>query len=177
MFSSCAQTDRTEGEIRWTGRAGEVQGCPTHVLAAVDELVYGHHAVFVLIHLLLRENTGRLWGDLWGLFRSVGGRWAHSPGKTLQRAGAESPLWGWGMCISPSCHRWPSLCPASPGENRGWNGVGVTTLAESKPVLFNHFGHSEKRLCQQLECFSASTWCHTCMSTWTYLAHCSWKAR
>lgn len=30
----------------------DVSGCAAYVLAAVDELVYGHHTVFVLIHLL-----------------------------------------------------------------------------------------------------------------------------
>lgn len=30
----------------------DASGCPAYVLAAVDELVYGHHTVFVLIHLL-----------------------------------------------------------------------------------------------------------------------------
>lgn len=32
---------------------------PAYVLAAVDELVYGHHAVFVLVHLLLETQTDK----------------------------------------------------------------------------------------------------------------------
>lgn len=38
-------------------RAG-VSGYPAYILAAVDELVYGYHSIFILIHLLL-ETEGR----------------------------------------------------------------------------------------------------------------------
>lgn len=38
----------------------------------------------------------------------------HLPGRRPPRAAGASPPWGPGMCISPSCRRWPSWCPASP---------------------------------------------------------------
>lgn len=36
----------------------DVSGYPAYILAAVDELVYGYHPIFILIHLLL-EPEGR----------------------------------------------------------------------------------------------------------------------
>lgn len=37
----------------------DVLGDRPYVLATVDELVYGYHAVFVLIHLLLEADKRR----------------------------------------------------------------------------------------------------------------------
>lgn len=34
----------------------DVSGSPAYILAAVDELVYGYHSVFILIHLLLQAD-------------------------------------------------------------------------------------------------------------------------
>lgn len=36
-----------------------VSGYPAYVLAAVDKLVYGYHAIFILIHLLLETQGGK----------------------------------------------------------------------------------------------------------------------
>lgn len=38
----------------------DASGYPAYILAAVDELVYGYHSVFILIHLLLgRRKDGK----------------------------------------------------------------------------------------------------------------------
>lgn len=42
----------------------------------------------------------------------------HLPERILLRADEASPLWGQGMCIFPSCRRWPSWCLAFPTTRR-----------------------------------------------------------
>lgn len=77
-----------------------MQGCPTHVLAAVDELVYGHHAVFVLIHLLSERKQGVSMGDLRGLFHCIGCRWLTCLEKHFNVL-ARSLLFKDGVCAFP----------------------------------------------------------------------------
>lgn len=43
---------------------------------------------------------------------------AHLPERILLHADEASPLWGQGMCIFPSCRRWPSWCLAFPTTRR-----------------------------------------------------------
>lgn len=98
---------------------------PAYILAAVDELVYGYHAIFILIHLLLDTVRKEIWKtnkevllkpyllwltntELWMLPTT------HLPERKPLHADEASPLWGQGTCIFPSCHRWPSWCLASP---------------------------------------------------------------
>lgn len=56
----------------------DVAECPAYVLAAVDELVYGDHAVFILIHLLLgterrtHEKTSNKQPFCWSVFTVTG---------------------------------------------------------------------------------------------------------
>lgn len=53
MFSSCGNKEQRDAEAEPTAAN---PGWLSYVLAAVDELVYGHHAVFVLVHLLLETE-------------------------------------------------------------------------------------------------------------------------
>ena len=58
MFSSCTHTHaEREREMRirrWATRGSrQASRYTAYVLAAVDEFVYGHHAVLVFVHLLL----------------------------------------------------------------------------------------------------------------------------
>lgn len=39
-----------------SSRERDVSRYPAYILAAVDELIYGHHSIFVLIHLLLERR-------------------------------------------------------------------------------------------------------------------------
>lgn len=57
MFSSCGNKEEREAEAPPTHQAPPTQpGRASYILAAVDELVYGHHAVLVLVHLLLETE-------------------------------------------------------------------------------------------------------------------------
>lgn len=94
-------------------------GDPAYILATVDELVYGYHSIFILIHLLLETEKSKWrrfsvasWTEQWLLSAT------NLPERILLRADEASPLWGQGMCISPSCRRWPSWCPAFPVTHR-----------------------------------------------------------
>lgn len=99
----------------------DVSGSPAYILAAVDELVYGYHSVFILIHLLLQADRRKDESQIKKVFLKpphCDWQWTlpttHLPEKTLLHADGASPLWGQGMCIFPSCRRWPSWCLAFP---------------------------------------------------------------
>lgn len=103
----------------------DVSGCPAYILAAVDELVYGHHPVFIFIHLLLergKDNDEEGFSKASLLWLTATERralpTAHLPERILLHADEASPLWGRGMCIFPSCRRWPSWCLAFPTTHR-----------------------------------------------------------
>lgn len=121
MFSSCAQKENNvmRKRERASSRDRDESGCPAYILAAVDEFVDGHHSVFVLIHLLL-ERKKKMKSGFWSRSTAaeMDGAARDSPGKTPLRADGASPLWGRGMCIFPSCRRWPSWCPAFPATRR-----------------------------------------------------------
>lgn len=95
MFSSCAQKENNV--MRKGARAGsrdrDESGCPAYILAAVDELVDGHHAVFVLVHLLLERK--KKWKSGF-CSRSAAADTdlavTDLPGKTPPRADGASPL-------------------------------------------------------------------------------------
>lgn len=128
MFSSCTQKEnnvmRKMHRVPTVGER-DVSGCPAYILAAVDELVYGHHPVFIFIHLLLergKDNDEEGFSKASLLWLTVTERRAlpttHLPERILLHADEASPLWGRGMCIFPSCRRWPSWCLAFPTTHR-----------------------------------------------------------
>lgn len=129
MFSSCTQKEnnvmRKKTHRAPTVGERDVSGCPAYILAAVDELVYGHHPVFIFIHLLLergKDNDEEGFSKASLLWLTVTERRAlpttHLPERRLLHADEASPLWGRGMCIFPSCRRWPSWCLAFPTTHR-----------------------------------------------------------
>lgn len=52
-------TKRENSEDEEQRRTAAAADCPAYILAAVDELVDGHHAVFVLVHLLSETERER----------------------------------------------------------------------------------------------------------------------
>lgn len=56
IFSSCGNKQQRDAEVEPTSADPRRL---SYVLAAVDELVYGHHAVLVLVHLLLDRTQNR----------------------------------------------------------------------------------------------------------------------
>lgn len=86
-------------------------GDPAYILATVNELVYGYHAIFIFIHLLLEREDRK---DEQNKHTEAGrgpintekkNKQRHLPGRILLHADEASPLSGRDMCIFPSCRR------------------------------------------------------------------------
>lgn len=60
----------------------DVSGCPAYILAAVDELVYGHHPVFIFIHLLLERGKDN---DEEGFLKPLCCDWQWQSGERCQQ--------------------------------------------------------------------------------------------
>lgn len=110
----------------------------SHLFAWLDELLYSDHPIFIPVHFLkekkwqpkiysLKKYCTELILYIIFFYRiylcgviilfNVENKdcWVW-PGRSSPHVLLEHRPAYWGMCTSPSCHRWTSWCPTSPGK-------------------------------------------------------------
>lgn len=105
-----------------------------YLFARLNEFIYGDHPIFIPVHFLKWKYNNQTFIWLTASLFSPKQYWCHQyfsafkqslnegerkhgfvwPGRSSPHVLlGHRPAW-WGTCISPSCHRWTSWCPASP---------------------------------------------------------------